>query len=63
MTLQEEKMAFEEIQRQFESSHAELKAELEAAKAEKDFKKVVALLNEERELLKKNSERMLAILS
>lgn len=58
MTRREE---IEEIQQQFERAHTELKNKLEAAQANKNFKLVLSLLNEERELVKHNSEMMLAI--
>ena len=63
MTLQEEKMALEKIQQQFEAEHTELKNKLKDAQSKKDFKQVLALLNEERELVRTNSERMLAVMA
>lgn len=62
MTLKS-KQEFEQLQRQFEAEHTELKNKLEAAQAKKDFKQVLALLNQERELVKRNSERMLAVMT
>lgn len=66
MTLQElqkQKQEIEKLKNQFDIAHAELKAKLEAAQAEKNFTEVIALLNEERELVKRNSENMLALMA
>ena len=63
MMLQESKKEIERLKQQFETAHTELKNKLEAAQAEKNFVLVVALLNEERQLIKENSDKMLAIIA
>ena len=63
MTIAEQKQELEKLQQQFEIAHAEIKSKLEAAQAEKNFKLVITILNEERELIKKNSEKMLALMA
>ena len=66
MTLQElqkQKQEIENLKHQFDIAHAELKAKLEAAQAEKNFTQVIALLDEERAMVKENSEKMLVLMA
>jgi hypothetical protein len=63
MTIAEQKQTLEKLQRQFDIAHAEIKSKLETAKTEKNFKQVITLLNEERELVKRNSEKMLELMA
>lgn len=66
MTLQElqkQKQEIEKLKQQFDIAHAELKAKIEAAKTEKNFTQVISLLNEERAMVKENSEKMLAVMA
>lgn len=57
------KQEIEEMQRSFEAAHSELKEKLIAAQTEKDFKRVLALLNEERAMVKENTEKMLTVMA
>jgi hypothetical protein len=63
MTLQEQKQEIEKLKQQFDIVHAELKEKLEAAQAEKNFKIVITLLNEEKELVRRNGEKMLELMA
>jgi uncharacterized protein YlxP (DUF503 family) len=63
MTIAEQKQALEKLQQQFDIAHAEIKSKLKTAQAEKNFTQVIALLNEERAMVKENSEKMLALIA
>ncbi len=63
MTIAEQKQALEKIQQQFDIAHAELKAKLKDAQDKKNFSLVIALLNEERAMVKENTEKMLTMMA
>ena len=61
MDIKEQKKQLETLSKQFDIAHAELKAKLKAAQDEKNFSLVIALLNEERAMVKENTEKILAM--
>lgn len=63
MTMRESRKELEQLKSDFEAKHTIIAEKITAAQAERDFKLVIVLLNEERELVKQNSEKMLKLMA